>query len=95
MEILCLIINSAKYLGSRILSVLGNTNVPPAEKQPNKSYTARSKDRFDNPKNISLSLTAYVSLTSAIVFDVARWVMITPLGSPVVPDVNIIYAGLS
>ena len=59
---------------------------------------SRNNGSWDNPESIvkrSLSLKAKVSVCQAMKCDSGRWSQQIHLGSPVLPDVNRKYAGVS
>lgn len=83
----CVVTASAQHCGSRLSAGDGNTKVAPRANIPKMSYTDRSKFSSEIPNIRSVGVTPRRSLTSTIVLTADSWVMATPLGVPVVPDV--------
>ena len=65
---------------------------PPTNNNPNMSYTDKSKLNSDNANTLSLSVILNLVFTASIVFNTPLWLIVTPLGVPVEPEVNITYA---
>lgn len=84
--------NSAQRSGSRRAQASGRTIVPPAARVPKTSYTERSKPSAERANTRSSGPTPNRSSTSVTVLRAPRWSIITPLGTPVEPEVKITYA---
>src|SRR3569832_649396 len=77
----------ASVSGSANTAELGTTRMAPAPSTPNTSYTDRSNEgEFTNSAR-SPGPTWQVRDTQSRVFTTARWLITTPFGSPVLPDV--------
>ncbi|GAA3053092.1 hypothetical protein GCM10020000_38480 [Streptomyces olivoverticillatus] len=79
--------SSSQWAGSTALSRSGITSAAPAERAPKTSHTDRSKLKALMAKNRSAGLMPKRSRQSATTLATLRWVTMTPLGSPVVPEV--------
>ncbi len=66
----------------------GSTTQPPANSMPNVSNTLRSNDTDEMPNATAARLTTNISFTCCRVVSAAECDMTTPLGTPVLPEVN-------
>ena len=74
--------------GSARRASSGRTMVPPTLSNPKMSTTDRSNFNADTASTASLEPTPYRSLRSSMVLLAPRWVISTPFGVPVEPEVN-------
>lgn len=77
----------AQRTGSRSSPGPARTSAAPAARVPKMSYTDRSKPSEERANTRSSAWTSNRSLMSAMVLRAPRWSVITPLGSPVEPEV--------
>ncbi len=78
---------SSQCAGSAARSASGSTSAAPADSAPKMSYTDRSKLNALTARNRSVGPMPNRSLQSATTLATLRWLTMTPLGSPVVPEV--------
>jgi len=85
----CLVIVCNQYIGSFTFCCGGNTILPPTASNPNISYTDKSKLSSDKANTLSLAFIPNLVFIAYSVFTTPLWLIVTPLGFPVEPDVNI------
>ncbi|SCD90287.1 hypothetical protein GA0115247_11692 [Streptomyces sp. PalvLS-984] len=83
----CSSARAAQWAGSPRSPASGRTSAPPTDRGPKMSYTDRSKPRWARPRIRSSGPTAKRWLMSSTVLRAAAWVIITPFGVPVEPEV--------
>ena len=84
----CLVTSSTHTPGSAYVAGGGMTRDPPRPITPNRSKTDRSKPSEETIRPRSPAPVPHLAATSSMVVMAPRWVITTPFGSPVDPEVK-------